>query len=127
MPETPIRVQRRRTKGYRLPPNTVSVTRPGRWGNPFKGEDGASTGGRQTLVDHFREWLTWPCRPGLPGEICGPSGRPDYLGIPYASRPSLDEIRRHLRGKNLACFCPLGQPCHADVLLELANAPDDEA
>ncbi len=27
-----------------------------------------------------------------------------------------------LRGKDLACWCPLDQPCHADVLLELANA-----
>jgi hypothetical protein len=26
-----------------------------------------------------------------------------------------------LRGKNLACWCPLDQPCHADVLLEIAN------
>lgn len=127
MPETPIRVQRRRTKGYRLPPNTVSVTRPGRWGNPFKGEDGASTGGRQTLVDHYREWLTTPCRPGRdPGVL---ERRAAIIpvtslhGVPFASRPSLDEIRRHLRGKNLACFCPIGQPCHADVLLELANTP----
>lgn len=30
-----------------------------------------------------------------------------------------------LRGKNLACWCPIGAPCHADVLLELANAPID--
>lgn len=27
-----------------------------------------------------------------------------------------------LRGKNLACWCPEGQPCHADVLLEVANS-----
>lgn len=36
-------------------------------------------------------------------------------------RPTLGEIKRELRGKDLACWCPLGQPCHADVLLELAN------
>ena len=39
-------------------------------------------------------------------------------------RPTLDDIRSELRGKNLACWCPLDQPCHADVLLELANAPE---
>ena len=33
----------------------------------------------------------------------------------------VEAIRAELRGKNLACFCPLDQPCHADVLLELAN------
>jgi len=28
-----------------------------------------------------------------------------------------------LRGRDLVCWCPLDQPCHADVLLELTNAP----
>lgn len=37
--------------------------------------------------------------------------------------PSREEIIVELRGKNLACFCPIGQPCHADVLLEIANGP----
>lgn len=27
-----------------------------------------------------------------------------------------------LRGKNLACWCRMGESCHADVLLEMANA-----
>lgn len=36
--------------------------------------------------------------------------------------PTIDQIQEELRGKNLACWCPLDQPCHADVLLELANA-----
>jgi hypothetical protein len=35
--------------------------------------------------------------------------------------PSLAEIRRDLRGRDLACWCPLDQPRHADVLLEIAN------
>jgi hypothetical protein len=39
-----------------------------------------------------------------------------------AGPPSIEDIRRQLAGKNLACWCALGQPCHADVLLELANA-----
>jgi hypothetical protein len=33
----------------------------------------------------------------------------------------VEVIRRELGGKNLACWCPLNQQCHADVLLELAN------
>jgi hypothetical protein len=32
----------------------------------------------------------------------------------------VEAIRRELKGKNLACWCPAG-PCHADVLLEIAN------
>lgn len=32
----PIRIQRKRTRGWKMPPNTVSVCRPGYWGNPYK-------------------------------------------------------------------------------------------
>jgi hypothetical protein len=35
--------------------------------------------------------------------------------------PTLDDIRCDLAGKNLACWCKPGEPCHADVLLDLAN------
>ena len=49
----PVRTQRRRVKGWRMPPNTVSVTRPGRWGNPFVvGSDGVPTA--EVAVDLFR-------------------------------------------------------------------------
>jgi hypothetical protein len=41
----------------------------------------------------------------------------------YPQRNRLVLLLPSLRGKNLACWCPLDQPCHADVLLELANAP----
>lgn len=44
-----------------------------------------------------------------------------YRDMPRTQR-RIDEIRGALRGKNLACWCPLDQPCHADVLLEIANA-----
>lgn len=99
MGETPVRIQRKRTKGFKLPPNTVSVTRPGRWGNPFKVGDDV---------------------PGLPGEKmdaedcvhCFTIFMPDF---------TREAARKELRGKNLACFCPLDQPCHANVLLEVAN------
>jgi len=39
----------------------------------------------------------------------------------------LPELIEPLRGKNLACWCRLDQPCHADVLLKIANAPACEA
>jgi hypothetical protein len=103
MTQRPHRVQRRRTRGWKMPPNTVSVTRPGPWGNPY------SVGPNLTphdAVEHFRLWVNRTIR--LP--------HGDYYGYPTAQR-----IKRALRGKNLACWCELDQPCHADVLLEIAN------
>lgn len=124
MTDTPKRIQRKRAKGWRMPPNTVSVTRPGKWGNPF-------------IVGEYASEI------GLPKAFVG--GLP--CGFPYwtSSRPrpgltlitdSADAVRRYrdyltkwpkrsiveLRGKNLACYCAPGDPCHADVLLEIANA-----
>lgn len=40
----------------------------------------------------------------------------------FISKLNIEEIQSELKGKNLACFCPLDQPCHADVLLEIANS-----
>lgn len=89
------RIQLRRTKGWRMPPNTVKVDRSTQWGNPFQvGRDGNA----QECVAKFRLYA----EEGLPG-----------LGDGYDPKS--------LRGKNLACWCPLDQPCHADVLLSLAN------
>ena len=118
---TPQRVQRSRQKGWRKPPNTVIVTRPWKFGNPFAakvpgGEHGLATMTREHLVEDFREWLTTPLFAGK-----SPRGRDSMLGVPYSARDRILENLHELRGKNLACWCPLTQPCHADVLLELAN------
>lgn len=87
----PIRVQRKRTKGWKMPPNTVYVGRPTKWGNPYIFKD-----------------------------------RPDMATKCFAEffpsrKDNVIMALKELRGKNLACFCPLDQPCHADVLLKLAN------
>jgi hypothetical protein len=140
----PVRIQRKRTKGWKMPPNTVSVTRPGKWGNPFNLKSSehcwtalaygckANPAGRQAAsVKMFREWIE-------AGKIMVVKDCGLYIGTdadastaiavspPVAAYkpPSLDEVRRELRGKNLACFCKPGDPCHADVLLELANAEE---
>lgn len=104
----PIRVQRKRTKGWELPPNTVVVTRGTQWGNPFvvseKYEPGKSVGGFYTAVptveDAVETFRLWALE------------QPAFIAA----------ARKHLAGKNLACWCALDQPCHADVLLEIANA-----
>jgi hypothetical protein len=105
----PQRLQRKRTKGYRLPEGAAYVGRPTEWGNPWKPGDACdvrcdSDGGpwwstvqspeHAALV--FRAWLL---------------GRPDMQR----------RAREELAGRDLACWCPLDQPCHADVLLEVAN------
>lgn len=89
---TPERIQRKRTKGWRLPANTVCVSRPGRYGNPFDWQ----LLGREEAVRRFRL---------------------DLLARLEGDPHCLDE----LRGRNMACWCKPGEPCHADILLELAN------
>jgi hypothetical protein len=105
----PVRVQLRRARGWRLPPETVKVDRSTPWGNPFVvGRDGT----RERCVALYRVMLA--------GHLClgaTPGVEAQRAALAYAMR----NLHR-LRGKNLACWCRLdGQPCHADVLLELAN------
>ena len=73
----------------------VVVARPSRWGNPFVvGVDGPD---RASCVARYRSAL-------LGGEL----------------RVGVDDVRRELAGRDVACWCPLDEPCHGDVLLELA-------
>jgi hypothetical protein len=93
----PQRIQLRRTKGWRKPENTVVVARPSRFGNPYRvGRDGTAA----ECVAKFEQLLAkniW-------------------------TEPNLTSIREELRGRNLACWCREGSPCHASVLLRIANA-----
>ena len=93
---SPKRIQRRRTAGWRMPDNTKSVTRPGRWGNPFRNEVS-----HQVAVEKFTQWI---------------ETQDEFKRA----------IRSELRGYNLACYCRLDDCCHADVLLRIANGvPND--
>ncbi|MEV7897263.1 DUF4326 domain-containing protein [Streptomyces cyaneofuscatus] len=121
---TPARIQRRRTKGWRKPDNTVIVTRPSRFGNPFTlamaydlgyAQPGETSTARRAVVGAFQEWLRG-------NRLMWQSEEGD------TARQRLLDGLHELRGKNLACYCPLpepGQPdhCHAAVLLDLANTP----
>ena len=107
----PKRIQRQRTKGWRMPEGAVYVGRPTMWGNPFtvvpQGSDAERAGMPTTAreaIRRYRDWLR---------------GRED--ASMFGNPPRRFQIRM-LRGKDLACWCPLDQSCHADVLLELANA-----
>lgn len=121
VPELPQRVHA--TSAYYAPAEAVWVG-PGTrvWKNPFGDPRGAATYTREMLVDEYREWLTtpvtkWPDRPAFAGSD---TARTSLMGVPFEDRPSAEQIAA-LAGRDLACSCPLDQPCHADVLLNLAN------
>lgn len=112
----PQRIQLRRTKGWRMPPNTVKVDRSTQWGNPWRVH-------RHAIGPVAATWWVWGPRAD---EECATEADALALSLRkfryYAEqRP---ELVAALRGKDLACWCALDQPCHADVLLELANAPE---
>lgn len=108
MSDRPLRIQLSRAKGWRLPAGAISVARPTKWGNPW-----TIVGGRRAGFN------------GTDAEVAGMVVAMFRNGL-AANLPVVATIAadlHQLRGKSLACWCPLGQPCHADVLLELANAP----
>lgn len=98
----PVRVQRKRTKDWKMPDNTVYVGRPTRWGNPFRVGvlfDNLYPVTQEQAVGFFRKRI-----------------------LEYGVQTHyIDDAIRELKGKNLACWCPLNQPCHADILLKIAN------
>lgn len=105
---TPKRIQRRRAKGWRLPKGAICVDRSTPWGNPFVvARDGTAA----ECVERYRILLS-----GLICITAKPSIEEQQVALRYAGA----NIKK-LRGKNLACWCRDGQPCHGDVLLEIAN------
>ena len=108
----PVRLQRSRKKGSKMvSPNGLPVVYVGRgsaWGNPFIiGKDGTA----KEVVQKYADSLT-------PYRHHGENSGMDKLLYSIAN---MDAIKHELRGKNLACWCAPDQPCHADVLLEIAN------
>ena len=102
MSDAPKRIQLSRQKGWRMPANTVKVDRTTMWGNRWEIGTHSNTLGRpvetvEEAVQLYRQ-LMWP--------------DPHHRAW----------IRERLRGKNLACWCKVGACCHADWLLEIANA-----
>ncbi len=122
----PKRIQRKRNKGWRMPPNTVYIGRGTEFGNPFKvgwyftGKKESSQGCYSYLIKAAQQkddigWIEITTKFSVElFKAC--------LVITKAVDPEkYKKVLGKLRGKNLACWCPLDQPCHADVLLELAN------
>jgi hypothetical protein len=93
----PARIQRRRSRGWRQPINAIFVGRPTKWGNPYK--VGVDNHTAEEAVAFYRRDL-----------IAG--------SLPV----TVDDVCRELKGKDLVCWCEPGAPCHADVLLDVANS-----
>lgn len=120
------RVQRKRTKGFKLPPNTKCVNRGTKWGNPIKliGDQlYIDAGYRRTILDKW-VWLwvgdiddvVWLYRKLLNGD------KFQNKDLQYWSDKLSKLDLNELKDKNLACFCSIFSPCHADVLIEKANS-----
>ena len=95
----PKRIQRSRAKGWEMPANAIYVGRPTVWGNPYV--VGSELMNGETLNAEKAVALY-----------------EQHLADNFSER----DIRHCLRDKDLACWCALDQPCHADVLLRIANS-----
>lgn len=114
---SPKRIQMSRQHPWQIEPKAIIVSRPSEFSNPF---------------------VIVPVRKGGPFDVVGPDGFVGQsTGVEGARRIATDHFRAHaqriglymlarrnLAGRDLACWCPLDHPCHADVLLELANPTD---
>jgi hypothetical protein len=131
--QPPARIQRRRTAGWRKPDGAVYVGRGSKWGNPCtqvrmpaldgseweqEGRLGKVSGERHAFV-HPDKSVTWHLVKDATREQAVAMYR-RWLDM----RPGLVEAARaELAGRDLMCWCPLDEPCHADVLLSIANQP----
>lgn len=101
-----------------MPEGTVYVGRPAAWGNPFDWMEF----GRETAVALYRNALIGHWNPSLLDDRSDVVfGWAYLLHTEWRRRMGKRSEADELRGLNLACWCRLDEPCHADVLLELAN------
>ncbi|MBS7698741.1 MULTISPECIES: DUF4326 domain-containing protein [unclassified Chelatococcus] len=115
----PERVQLRRTKGWRMPPNTAKVDRSSGFGNPFRVVPATIAAGEQAGT---KEWWVETDTAAWRFKTKADAQAASVRAFAATATDSLkDRARLALRGKNLACWCTPDQPCHADILLKLAN------
>lgn len=120
----PKRIQLRRSKGWRKPAGAVVVSRPSRWGNPFSTAEYREMHDAQKLVDAYRALLMRDHK--WFRQNVGFSWRAGFImSQTLRSKADVEAFVAPLRGKDLCCWCKPGNPCHADVLLELANEPQE--
>lgn len=122
--DVPQRIQLRRVRGWRKPQGAIVVARPSKWGNPY------TISMMRQRIDAIRDALGEVDTDLNPGQMAVEAFRCDLRYGPDSPwwwfGPHQQMIRicgalDELRGHDLACWCPLDQPCHADVLLKIAN------
>ena len=110
----PDRITLSRTKGWRMPPNTVKVDRTTRWGN------------QAAKIGDDISYYTLDCTSATAADVVDLFSR--FMDAHKSVSPTkFEEWIAPLRGKNLGCWCKPGQPCHADVLLELCSKGEPDA
>jgi len=119
----PKRIQRKPMKGWRMPEGAVYVGSPTKWGNPFwhAKQFVGLTASLNCYRDAIHGW-------NGPERFTELGDGPDLIAYDdhcdwvkrFGCHP-VEVIRQELCGKDLVCWCPLDQPCHADILLEIAN------
>ncbi|HEY7010126.1 MAG TPA: DUF4326 domain-containing protein [Jatrophihabitantaceae bacterium] len=114
----PKRIQLRRTKGWRKPEGAIVVARSTIYGNPYRIDD--------TIAVRCEPPATDFTVSGLDLIIDRPLAVVLFRAYLDQNPGWRDQQARELAGHDLACWCPLDQPCHADVLLEIANHPPAE-
>jgi hypothetical protein len=121
------RIQRRRVKGWKMPEGAIYVGRPTKWGNPFRvtkkvNARKAISLYRLLVQNKISEATLNKALKSVGGKILDGQA----LGVFQLQiiGAIMHKALPELRGKDLACWCKEGEPCHADVLLELANPPE---
>lgn len=151
---SPQRIQRRRNKGWRKPAGAIYVGQGSEWANPFALGSPSGLAREPAVFWHGRDW-EYESRISDAGAL-HPYVRADGSFVPCTVRhmtaaesvecfrawisgggwpiswvpsevPTRDDIRAALAGHDLMCWCPPDQPCHADLLLEIANDPKEDA
>ena len=126
------RIQRKRTKGWKMPKNTIYVGRPTKWGNPFELQGDMIYCDASHRRLYLSKWILWEDKlynktDGLK-RICELYEQWINNDLPewnyqnhHIVKPFNNFDLNELKGKNLACWCPLDKPCHADILIKLLN------
>lgn len=137
----PKRIKMSRQKPWRDDnPDAVKVDRTTPYGNPFRVVRGdCDLGGlcwkvegpAGIVTDHFEQkrdaaddavrlfanWMSRAVRDG----VFAADGLPDYFGAMLADRPTIEDVRVTIGGRDVACWCGLDDPCHGDVYLRIGN------
>lgn len=129
----PRRIQRKRTAGWKLPEGAICVTRPGKWGNPFVVGEPIERGSE--LWPYITDLFPGIDAPAFGGQFKSVKLQRAEDAVEAHFRWFLEQpalmltVEEELGGRDLACFCKPGAPCHADTLLLAARGwegADDE-